>query len=198
MNNPRPLMIFDNSDHSLIIAGFGGQGVLLIGNLFAYAAMREGRAVSFLPVYGVEMRGGTADCTVVVSSHGIGSPIVDRANSVIVMNLDSLPKYEKKVESRGLLIINSSLIEPKAVSRQDLELLPIPCNDMALQTGNPKLANMVALGAFIEKTKWVQWTSVIQSFEKVLDKRHHSLIPSNIKALEKGAEFIQSLPKTVK
>jgi 2-oxoglutarate ferredoxin oxidoreductase subunit gamma len=185
----------DNSYHSLIIAGFGGQGVLLIGNLFAYAAMHEGKAVSFLPFYGVEMRGGTADCTVVASSQAIGSPIVDRAQAVIVMNPASLPKYEKKAEAQGLLIINSSLIEPTEVSRRDIELLPVPCNDIANQTGNPKLANMVALGAFLEKTRWIQRPSILQSFEKVLDKRYHPLIPSNMRALEKGAEFIQSLSK---
>jgi 2-oxoglutarate ferredoxin oxidoreductase subunit gamma len=185
----------DNSYHSLIIAGFGGQGVLLIGNLLAYAAMHEGKAVSFLPIYGVEMRGGTADCTVVVSSQVIGSPIVDRAQAVIVMNPASLSKYEKKVEVQGLLIINSSLIEPAEVSRRDIELLPVPCNDIANQTGNPKLANMVALGAFLEKTKWIEGPSLLRSFEKVLDKRYHPLIPSNRKALEKGCEFIQSLSK---
>jgi 2-oxoglutarate ferredoxin oxidoreductase subunit gamma len=181
------------SSHSLIIAGFGGQGVLLIGNLFAYAAMQEGRAASFLPIYGVEMRGGTAECTVVISSHPIGSPIVDRAHSVIMMNLGSLTKYEKKVDLQGLLLINSSLINPSEVSRQDLELLPVPCNEIANQTGNPRLANMVALGAFLEKTKWVRRDSVFQSLEKVLDKRYHPLIPSNIKAVETGVEFVRSL-----
>jgi 2-oxoglutarate ferredoxin oxidoreductase subunit gamma len=185
----------NNSYHSLIIAGFGGQGVLLIGNLFAYAAMHEGKAVSFLPIYGVEMRGGTADCTVVASSQAIGSPIVDTAQAVIVMNLASLPKYEKKVESQGLLIINSSLIEPTEVSRRDIVLLPVPCNEIANQAGNPKLANMVALGAFLEKTKWIQMPSLLQSFEKVLDKRYHPLIPSNMRALEKGVDFIQSFSK---
>ncbi len=185
----------DNDYHTLIIAGFGGQGVLLIGNLFAYAAMHEGKAVSFLPIYGVEMRGGTADCTVVTSSRAIGSPIVDRAQTVVVMNLASLPKYEKKVEAQGLLVINSSLIEPTEVSRRDIDLLAVPCNEIANQTGNPKLANMVALGAFLEKMKWVQRSSILQSFEKVLDKRYHPLIPSNMRALEKGAEFVQSLSK---
>ncbi len=196
MIDSRAQQATDNSYHSLIIAGFGGQGVLLIGNLLAYAAMHEGKAVSFLPIYGVEMRGGTADCTVVASSRAIGSPIVDRAQTVVVMNLASLPKYEKKVEVQGLLIINSSLIEPSEVSRRDIDLLPVPCNDIANQTGNPKLANMVALGAFLEKTKWIERPSILQSFEKVLDKRYHPLIPSNMKALEKGGEFIQSLSKS--
>jgi 2-oxoglutarate ferredoxin oxidoreductase subunit gamma len=179
--------------YALIIAGFGGQGVLIIGNLLAYAAMKEGRNVSYLPIYGVEMRGGTADCTVVMSSREIGSPLVERADTVIVMNPNSLPKYEKRVRKDGLLFINSSLIKPEEASRQDVMLLPIPFNDIALETGNARLANMVAIGAFTEKTRLVQRASLSNAFENVLDKRYHSLIPANMKALEKGAEFIRSL-----
>jgi 2-oxoglutarate ferredoxin oxidoreductase subunit gamma len=179
--------------YTLIIAGFGGQGVLMIGNLLAYATMGEGRNVSYLPIYGVEMRGGTADCTVVMSSQEIGSPLVKRADAVIVMNPDSLPKYEKRVRKDGLLFINASLIKPEETSRQDVTLLPVPFNDIALETGNARLANMVALGAFTEKTRLVQMASLLNAFESVLDKRYHSLIPANIKALEQGAEFIRSL-----
>jgi 2-oxoglutarate ferredoxin oxidoreductase subunit gamma len=179
--------------YALIIAGFGGQGVLMIGNLLAYATMEEGRNVSYLPIYGVEMRGGTADCTVVMSSQEIGSPLVERADAVIVMNPDSLPKYEKRVRKDGLLFINASLIKPEETSRQGVTLLPVPFNDIALETGNARLANMVALGAFTEKTRLVQMASLFNAFENVLDKRYHSLIPANIKALEKGAEFIRSL-----
>jgi len=179
--------------YALIIAGFGGQGVLIIGNLLAYASMREGKYVSYLPIYGVEMRGGTADCTVVMSSREIGSPLVERADGVIVMNPDSLLKYEKRVRENGLLFINSSLIKPEETSRQDVILLPIPFNDIALEMGNAKLANMVALGAFTEKTKRVQMATLFNAFESVLDKRYHSLIPANIKALEQGAEFVRSL-----
>jgi 2-oxoglutarate ferredoxin oxidoreductase subunit gamma len=178
---------------ALIIAGFGGQGVLMIGNLLAYAAMEEGRNVSYLPIYGVEMRGGTADCTVVMSSQEIGSPLVERADAVIVMDPNSLSKYEKRVRKDGLLFINASLIKPEETSRQDVILLPIPFNDIALQTGNARLANMVALGAFTERTGWVQMPSLFNAFESVLDRRHHSLIPANIKALQQGAEFIRSL-----
>lgn len=193
MNPPPPQNAPHTPSYALIIAGFGGQGVLIIGNLLAYAAMREGRHVSYLPIYGVEMRGGTADCTVVMSSQEIGSPLVERADAVIVMNPDSLPKYEKRVRKDGLLFINSSLIKAEETSRQDLILLPIPFNDIALEMGNTRLANMVALGAFTEKTKQVQMANLFDAFESVLDKRYHSLIPANIKALEQGAEFIRSL-----
>ena len=179
---------------TLIIAGFGGQGVLVIGNLLAYAAMKEGRHVSYLPFYGVEMRGGTADCTIVISSREIGSPVVGQAHSVIAMNQSSLLKYEQRLQGQGLLLVNSSLIDPKEASRKDIRLLPVPANDLAKESGNPKLANMVALGAFIEKTKLVQMTSLFESFEKVLDQRYHHLIPSNVKAIQRGAAFAQALP----
>lgn len=179
--------------YDLVISGFGGQGVLIIGNLLAHAAMREGKHVTFLPIYGVEMRGGTANCTVVVSSKEIGSPVVERPHAAIVMNLPSLAKYQPRVLSRGLILYNSSLIDPKETNRQDIEILPIPVNEIAIENGNPKLANMVALGAFVEKTKLVQMTSLFESLEKVLDERYHSLIPYNIKAIEKGTQFVRSL-----
>ena len=193
MNSEERFMSEDKFYSDLIIAGFGGQGVLIIGNLLAFAAMKEGRQVTYLPIYGVEMRGGTANCTVVISSKEIGSPIVQRPHSAIVMNLPSLVKYEPRVLPKGLLLINSSLIDLKEATRKDIDLLPIPFNDIAVKSGNPRLANMVALGAFVEKTKLVKMTSLFESFEKVLDERYHPLIPANIKAIEKGAEFVQSL-----
>jgi len=179
--------------YNLVISGFGGQGVLIIGNLLAYAAMREGRYVTFLPIYGVEMRGGTANCTVVVSSQEIGSPVVERPHAAIIMNLPSLVKYQPQILSKGLMLYNSSLIDAHEANRQDIELFPIPVNEIAIENGNPKLANMVALGAFIEKTKLVRMSSLFESLEKVIDERYHSLIPYNIKAIEKGSQFVQSL-----
>jgi 2-oxoglutarate ferredoxin oxidoreductase subunit gamma len=176
--------------YDVIIGGFGGQGIMMIGNLLANAAMKEGYHVTYLPVYGVEMRGGTANCTVVISSHQIGSPVVGRPHASIVMNLPSLMKYEPLVLPEGLLIINSSLIESKEAYRKDIKILAIPVNEIAIENGNPKLANMVALGAFVEKTKLVRMSSLFESFEKVLDERYYSLIPSNIRAIQIGAEFV--------
>jgi len=176
--------------YDVIISGFGGQGVMIIGNLLAYAAMKEGRYVSYLPIYGVEVRGGTANCTVVISSKEIGSPVVEKPSAAIVMNLPSLIKYEPRVLPKGLLLFNSSLIDPKETFRKDIEILPIPFNDIAIENGNPKLANMVALGAFVEKTKLVRMASLFESFENVLDERYHHLIPSNIEAIEIGAKFV--------
>ena len=186
-------MSTDRFQFKLIVAGFGGQGVLVIGNLLAYAAMIERKYVTYLPVYGVEMRGGTANCTVVISSHEIGSPVVGKPHAAIVMNLPSLIKYEPLLLPRGLLFINSSLIDPKEASRKDIEILSIPVNEIAIDHGSPKLANMIALGAFNQKTNLVQMTSLYTSLEKVLDERYHHLIPSNIKAIETGAKFVQSL-----
>jgi 2-oxoglutarate ferredoxin oxidoreductase subunit gamma len=178
--------------YDVIVAGFGGQGILAIGNLLAYAAMKEGKHVTFLPTYGVEMRGGTANCTVVISSKDIGSPIVQRPHAVISMNLPSLLKYGLRVLSNGLLMVNTSLIDLKEVSRNDVNLLAIPVNDIANQNGYSKLANMIALGAFVEKTKLVGVSSVFDSLEKVFDERHHALIPSNIKAIQVGADYVKN------
>jgi 2-oxoglutarate ferredoxin oxidoreductase subunit gamma len=115
---------------------------------------------------------------------------VGNPNSAIVMNLPSLVKYEPRILPKGILLINASLIDLKETSRKDIEILPIPLNEIAIENGNPKLANMVALGAFIEKTKLVRMTSLFESLEKVLDERYHHLIPSNIKAIQIGAEFV--------
>ncbi|MGB9629268.1 MAG: 2-oxoacid:acceptor oxidoreductase family protein [Thermodesulfobacteriota bacterium] len=181
----------DRFYYDLIVAGFGGQGVLAIGNLIAYAAMKEGRHVTYLPTYGVEMRGGTANCTVVISSKEIGSPIVQRPHALIAMNLPSLEKFGPRVLSNGLIFLNSSLIDPKEVTREDVEVFPIPLNDIAIENGNPRMANMIALGAFIEKTKLVRMPSIFDSLEKVFDERHHRHIPDNIKAIQIGSEYVR-------
>jgi 2-oxoglutarate ferredoxin oxidoreductase subunit gamma len=193
MMNPEHQKRNETFYYDLTISGFGGQGVLVIGNVLAFAAMQEGKHVTYLPTYGVEMRGGTANCTIVISSREIGSPIVGNPHSAIVMNLPSLLKYEPRVLPKGILLINASLIDLKEISRKDIEILPIPLNEMAIENGNPKLANMVALGAFVEKTKLVQMASLFESLEKVLDERYHHLIPSNIKAIQIGAKFVQTL-----
>lgn len=186
-------MSTDRFYYNLIVAGFGGQGVMVIGNLLAHAAMIEEKHVTYLPVYGVEMRGGTANCTVVIASHPIGSPVVGKPHAAIVMNLPSLIKYEPLILPNGLVFLNSSLIEPKETYRKDIEIFSIPVNEIAINNGNPKLANMVALGAFNEKTRLVQMSSLFESLGKVLDERYHHLIPSNIKAIEAGAKYVQSL-----
>jgi 2-oxoglutarate ferredoxin oxidoreductase subunit gamma len=128
--------------YDVIVAGFGGQGVLVIGNLLAHAAMIEGKHVTYLPVYGVEMRGGTANCTVVISSHLIGSPVVGRPHAAIVMNFPSLIKYEPLVLPDGLLFINSSLIELKEAYRKDIEISSIPVNECNCRNPNWYVAGL--------------------------------------------------------
>ena len=141
-------------EERIIIAGFGGQGVMALGQLLTYSGMIEDRKVSWLPSYGPEMRGGTANCNVIVSSDKVGSPVVVEATSSIMMNRPSLDKFEESMVAGGKLFINSSLIDRKT-KRDDLDAYYIPANDIANELGNPRVANMVMLGAFLEATKAV-------------------------------------------
>ncbi len=179
--------------YDVIIAGYGGQGILLVGNILAYAAMKEGKHVTYLPTYGVEMRGGTANCTLVISTEEIGSPIIGKPLSAIIMNNPSLMKFENHMKPRGFLLLNSSLVSPQNVSRREVELIPIPLNEIASELGNARLANMVALGAYVEKTRIIRETSIPDALTNVLDERHHDMIPSNLDAVRKGRDFIRDL-----
>lgn len=174
----------------IICAGFGGQGVMSMGQLLTYSGMLEEKNVSWLPSYGPEMRGGTANCSVIVSDKPIGSPIVTDATSAIVMNLPSLLKFEKDVVKDGLLLVNSSLIEAKT-TRDDIKAYYIPANEIAGEIGNAKAANMVMLGAFLELTKIVEVESVLSAFKKVFGPSKEHLIPMNKEALEKGAAAVK-------
>jgi 2-oxoglutarate ferredoxin oxidoreductase subunit gamma len=178
-------MYFDTT-----MAGFGGQGIMLIGNLFAYSAMEEGREVTYMPTYGVEMRGGTANCTVVVSDTVIGSPIIGHPMTVIAMNRPSLTRYGPTVVEGGLVVINESLVPDSVEGRPDLRQVRVPANEIAQKLGNDKMANMVVLGAFLELVKVVRLDSVFDSFSHVLDERYHRLIPKNIEMIKAGIEFI--------
>lgn len=171
-------------ENQIIIAGFGGQGVLLIGKMLAYAGMMEGKEVSWLPSYGPEMRGGTANCTVVISDVPVGSPVVKSPDILIVLNRPSLDKFEPFVKKDGLLIINSSLIDKKA-ERNDIEVLYVPANDLAIKSGSPKAANMVALGALIGKTNLLQIESIKETIRDTFSEKE-KLINLNLKALEEG------------
>ena len=173
-----------------IFAGFGGQGVLLIGKLVAYAGMDEGRNVSWLPSYGPEMRGGTANCSGVVSDDPIASPVLSMADCVIAMNTPSLDKFEANVLPGGKLFINSSIIDKKA-TRTDIDVYYVPCNDIADQLGNPKVLNMAMLGAYLEATKVVGVESVLQALLHSLGEKKAHLIPLNRQAIEMGAESIR-------
>ena len=173
-----------------IFAGFGGQGVLLIGQLLALAGMNEGREVSWLPSYGPEMRGGTANCSVVVSDEPIASPVLSMADCVIAMNTPSLDKFESCVNPGGKLFINSSIIDKKA-TRTDIDVYYVPCNEIADELQNPKVANMAMLGAYLEATKAVEVQSILDALLYKLGEKKAKFIPLNREAITKGAESIK-------
>jgi len=172
----------------VIIAGFGGQGVMLIGNLLAQAGMETGLNVTFIPVYGAEMRGGTANCTVVVSSDPVGSPIVKRPIATIIMNLPSLTKFQPRLTEGGVQVVNASLIEKGALDPSK-KTVYIPANDIANSLGQPKLANMVALGAYLKATQCLEISAVEHALDHVISKHYAHLIPKNIEALQAGYSF---------
>ena len=176
----------------LICAGFGGQGVMSLGQLLAYAGMIEGKEVSWMPSYGPEMRGGTAYCCVKISDNPIGSPLItDDANSAIVMNLPSFYKFEPWVIPGGELLVNSSLIDQES-SRNDLHVHYIPANEEAVACGNVKMANMVMLGAYLELTDIVSLPSIVTAFKKVFANKADRLLQQNQKALLRGIECIRN------
>ncbi|NPV70890.1 MAG: 2-oxoacid:ferredoxin oxidoreductase subunit gamma [Firmicutes bacterium] len=177
--------------HEIVIAGFGGQGVMSMGTLLAYAGMLQGKKVSWIPSYGPEMRGGTANCSVVVSDEEIVSPVVSEPTAGIMMNLPSLDKFETAIRTGGLLIVNSSMVNRRP-ARTDLKVLEIPANDIAFELGNDKVANMVVLGAFLEMTNAVRPDLVVESLKKALPPHRHSLIPVNQQALERGRDFVRA------
>jgi len=176
----------------LIIAGFGGQGVMSMGQLLTYAGMIEDKHVAYIPSYGPEMRGGTANCSVTISDREISSPIFTEPTSVIIMNQPSLRKFEPAVKPGGLLIANSSMVNVTS-QRLDIKVVEIAGNEYANKLGNAKVANIIILGAYIELTKVVSVDAIIESLKKVLPERRHSLIPMNRQALEMGAEAIQNI-----
>ena len=143
------------ADHQIVIAGFGGQGLLFSGKVLAYAGLIEGRELSWLPSYGPEMRGGTANCNVILSDVPVGSPIVNTPNVLMVMNNPSLDKYENAVQPGGKIFLDSTLIARK-VTRTDVEAYYVPATKMAMDMGMPTLANMILLGALISKTGCVR------------------------------------------
>ena len=170
-----------------IFAGFGGQGVLSMGLNFAQAAMLEGRNVTYLPSYGAEVRGGTANCTVAVSDEEIASPVASSPDFVVALNQPSVVRFQNQIQSGGLLFINSSLVEAE-VARGDIDIVKVPASKIAEELGSPKSVNMVMLGSFIKKTNLVSLSSVVDGLKDVL-KGKQKLIAINEKALSAGYEF---------
>jgi 2-oxoglutarate ferredoxin oxidoreductase subunit gamma len=173
----------------VVIAGFGGQGVLFAGQILAYAAMDAGKEVTWIPSYGPEMRGGTANCTVVIADEEIGSPLVRNPSGVIAMNLPSLDKYEHLIVPDGTIIVNTSLVNRKLV-RDDLKSVYIPANEIANSIGEKRMTNVVMLGALIATLPVLELETIEQSIINHLPERHKKLLPSNLEALKLGAEFV--------
>jgi len=171
----------------VIMAGFGGQGVLLIGNLLAYAGMREKLNVTYIPVYGVEMRGGTANCTVVLSEEEIGSPIINTPKSLIIMNRPSLDKFQPKLADGGIQLVNSSLVDPELVEKGGrIRTVLVPANELADQVGNARAVNTVMLGAYVAATGMVKLETVEACLAAVMPAK---IVPLNVTALRTGADY---------
>ncbi|MHC4271742.1 MAG: 2-oxoacid:acceptor oxidoreductase family protein [Planctomycetota bacterium] len=186
-----------NENHfheEIIIAGFGGQGIILTGRLLAQTAMEAGRQVTYMPSYGAEVRGGTANCMVVVSNEAIASPLVSNPDSLIVMNKASLQKFAPRLKKGGLLIYNSSLVDKEDLQEFKVngQVLAVPANELAVELGTVKAANMVAIGAFLQKKGLFSPEAAAKSLPKVLAKRYHKTLPVNTQALHRGAEYAQS------
>jgi 2-oxoglutarate ferredoxin oxidoreductase subunit gamma len=171
------------STTKLFFAGSGGQGILLMGQMITYAAMLEDKAATYLPSYGPEMRGGTANCAVVVSDKPVGCPLIYEADAIVVMNLPSLVKFEPMVKSGGVLLINTSFVD-QAASRDDIRVLGIPVNDIAAELGNNKIANMVMLGALVRATNVVAESAIEAVMKKTFTGDKAKLIELNKKAFE--------------
>ena len=175
----------------IIIAGFGGQGIILAGKLLAQAGMLEGKYVSHIPSYGVEMRGGTANCSVVISDSEVASPVITHPTTLIVMNQPSLEKYEEFVAPGGNILINESLINMKA-KRGDLRAFYVPANNLAEEAGSGKAGNMVMVGAFIAVTAALSLEDVRKSLAEVVSRRNVKLNEINLKALDLGYRCVES------
>ncbi|NLG84891.1 MAG: 2-oxoacid:ferredoxin oxidoreductase subunit gamma [Firmicutes bacterium] len=175
--------------HEMIFAGFGGQGVMLMGQLVAYAAMSQGKHVSWFPSYGPEMRGGTANCAVVVSDEPVGSPVVDEPTALVTMNKPSFLKFLPSLQPGGVLVYNSSLVD-LVPDRTDVVVLAVPATEIANELGEVRVANMVALGALLARTAVVEPEEVLRVLAKTLPKHRQDLLPLNRLALERGYGYI--------
>jgi 2-oxoglutarate ferredoxin oxidoreductase subunit gamma len=174
----------------LIVAGFGGQGVLSMGMTLAYAGMVENKEISWMPSYGPEMRGGTANCIAILSDNKISSPIITFFDSAIILNQPSMEKFAERVKPGGLLIYESSNITHPS-TRTDIEIIGIPAATEAVKMKNSKIINMIMLGAYLERKPVVTNDSIIEALKKVLPERYHHLLPINKLALDRGAELVE-------
>jgi 2-oxoglutarate ferredoxin oxidoreductase subunit gamma len=176
------------STTEVLIAGFGGQGILFAGKFLAYAALLQNRNVSWLPSYGPEMRGGTANCSIILSDVQVGSPIVSKPDILIAMNLPSLDKYESTVAPGGKIFVDSSLIERK-VERTDVDVYYVPATKLASDSGLTTLANMIILGKMVKETGAIDFATIDDGLTKVVSAKRANLLDANRKALEMGYNY---------
>ncbi|MBV6393996.1 MAG: hypothetical protein KPEEDBHJ_03242 [Anaerolineales bacterium] len=174
----------------IIIAGFGGQGVLFGGQVLAYAAMDNGLEVTWIPSYGPEMRGGTANCTVVIADHEIGSPLVKNPPLAVALNLPSFDKYEELLAPGGTLVVNQSMVD-RAPKRNDIHVIFVPCNEIAEEIGDKKLLTMVAVGALLTALPEIKMADAEKALENHLPEKHKNLLSKNFEALKRGFEYGQ-------
>ncbi len=182
----------DGFYEGVIIAGFGGQGIVLAGRLLAQTAMKSGKEVTFMPAYGAEVRGGTSNCTVIIADEPIASPMVGKPDSLIIMNKASLNKFAPRLKDGGLLVMNSSLIDSGPELADSIDVLRVPANDIAVELGNVKAANMVAIGAYLQRKGIFSSDAAADCLADVLAKRYHKTLPVNTEALRRGAEFAKN------
>lgn len=178
------------TQQSFLFSGFGGQGVMFVGQLLAYAGMDVGKHVTWIPSYGPEMRGGTAHCTVIISETPIGSPIVSRPDVVIAFNKPSFSKYDPLVAADGLMVVNSSLVTLES-ERDDVQVLRVPASDLADELGNIRLANVILLGAVLSVKDVLTVTDVEAALNDHIPPHRRNLLNLNIQALNKGAAFVK-------
>lgn len=177
--------------YDVIMSGFGGQGVLLIGDLLAFAAMQLGKQVTWMPSYGVEMRGGAANCTVVISDKKIGSPLSEEPAALIAMSGPGLEKFQGRVKPGGLLVMNTSLASAADVTRSDVDVVALAANEIATELGYPKNANMVMLGAFLAKSRAVPFEAVLEALPAFIPPKRQDLVQGLSESLKRGKRFVE-------
>jgi len=189
----------ESKDHRIIIAGFGGQGILTLGKLLCRAAMSEGKQVTYMPAYGTEVRGGTANCHVVISDGKIFSPLVEQADSLLILNQLSYRRFASRLRRSGLLVINSSLVDPSDDGNpddngatEDRRMISVPATEKAAELGNVIFANVIMLGAFVRATGICKKENILSALEESLKGKKRELLDSNLKAYEQGGALVQS------
>lgn len=174
----------------VILAGFGGQGILFLGKVLAEVGMRAGLNVSWIPSYGPEMRGGTANCTVVISENPIASPLVTIPDTVIAMNRPSVAKFNTHIKAGGMLMYNSSLIERQEF-RDDIRLVEIPASEIADELGNPRVANLVMAGAYSKFSKLITFEAIEKFLPQIIPAKKKEMYEVNLNALRKGYQYVE-------